>query len=102
MHQKGFFKDVSREKIKEAMQAEGFTPAVIYDEPNFVYDPHQHEETNFLVCLEGSMYLTVGDIPVNFQPGDKLMIPHHTIHFGKVGENGCKYLWAAKVAILEN
>jgi mannose-6-phosphate isomerase-like protein (cupin superfamily) len=96
MHQKGFFKDVPREKIKEAMADEGFDAQFIDDKPNFVYDPHQHEETNYLVCLEGSMELTVGDINVDFQPGDKLIIPHHTIHFGKVSPEGCRYLFAAK------
>jgi quercetin dioxygenase-like cupin family protein len=96
MHQKRFFKDVPKEKIKEAMEKEGYAPAVIFDEPGFVYEPHQHNETNFLVCLEGGMKLTVGEEKVNFQPGDKLIIPHHTIHFGKVGPKGCTYFWAAK------
>jgi mannose-6-phosphate isomerase-like protein (cupin superfamily) len=96
MHQKGFFKGVSRDEIKEAMAAEGFDAQLINDKPNFVYEPHEHEETNYLVCLEGSMHLTVGDKQVDFQPGDKLIIPHHTIHFGKVSPEGCKYFFAAK------
>lgn len=97
MFQKGFFKDVSEEKIKEAMEADGFSPVVIHDEPGYVYERHKHQEDNFLVCLEGGMELTVGGKLCDFQPGDKLIIPHNTIHFGKVGEKGCKYFWAAKL-----
>jgi mannose-6-phosphate isomerase-like protein (cupin superfamily) len=101
MLQKGFFKGVSREEIKKTMAAEGFDAMIVDDKPNFVYDPHQHEETNYLVCLEGSMQLTVGDTKVDFQPTDKLIIPHHTIHFGKVSPKGCKYLFAAKLPTAE-
>lgn len=97
MYKKGFFKGVSREKIREAMEKEKFSPMVIYDEPGYVYERHKHKEDNYLVCLEGGMQLTVGDTKVNFQPGDKLIIPHDTIHFGTVSDNGCRYFWAAKL-----
>jgi quercetin dioxygenase-like cupin family protein len=96
MYQKGLFKGVSKEEIRSAMEQDGLRPLVIFDEPHHVYEPHQHDTSNHLVCLEGAMQLTVGKEPVNFQPGDKLIIPKNTIHFGKVGDKGCSYFYAEK------
>jgi len=52
MFYKGFFAKTPREKIKQAMQKEGFSPIVISDKPGFVYELHEHKETKYLVCLE--------------------------------------------------
>ena len=96
MFQKGFFKDIPREEIKKAMEEEGFTPKLITDKPNYIYEPHQHPETKFLACLEGSMQVTVKGKAYAFQPGDKLIIPGNTQHNAKVGPKGCKFFWSEK------
>jgi len=97
MFHKAFFADKSRDEIKLAMKDEGFSPLVIKDKPGFVYHPHQHEETKFLVCLEGSMKVTVKDKTYDFEPGDKLIINGNTQHAAVVGNKGCVFFWAEKV-----
>ena len=94
---KAFFANASKEKIKRQMQEEGFTPKVISDKAGFIYEPHQHEETKYLVCLEGSMKVTVKDKSYDFEPGDKLIIKGNTQHSGIVGEKGCVFLWSERV-----
>lgn len=97
MLQKALFKDVSREKIKQKMQDEGFNPKLIKDKPNFIYEPHQHPETKYLVCLEGSMKVTVKGKDYYFEPGDKLIVSGNTEHSAIVGENGCTFFWSEKI-----
>lgn len=97
MFQKAFFISIPRKKIIETMQEEGFSPKVITDKPNFIYEQHQHPETKYLVCLEGSMKVTVNGKTYDFKPGDKLMIPGNTKHSGVVGKNGCSFLWSEKI-----
>ena len=97
MFHKTFFANTPREKIKHAMQEEGFSPLTITDNPGFVYHPHQHAQTKYLVCLEGSMKVTVNSKTYDFEPGDKLIIPGNTKHSALVGENGCVFFWSEKV-----
>jgi quercetin dioxygenase-like cupin family protein len=97
MLQKGFFNETPKEKIKEIMQNEGFSPKLITDKPNFIYEPHKHPETKFLACLEGSMKVIVKGKTYNFSPGDKLVIPGNTIHSGVVSDRGCVYFWSEKL-----
>lgn len=94
MFQKGIFKDTPREEIKRMMQFEGFTPKLIKDKPNYIYEPHQHPETKYLACLEGNMQVTFNGKTHNFHPGDKILIPGNTVHSGVVGDKGCIYLWS--------
>ena len=79
------------------MQDDGFNPKLIKDKPGFIYEPHQHPETKYLVCLEGSMKVIVKDKTYDFQPGDKLLIPGNTRHSAIVGKNGCVFFWSEKV-----
>jgi mannose-6-phosphate isomerase-like protein (cupin superfamily) len=97
MFRKAFFKDTPREKIKQAMHKDGFTPKIISDSPNYIYEPHQHPETKYLVCLEGSMAVTVKGRVYKFEPGDKLIIPGNTMHSALVGREGCVFFWSEKV-----
>jgi quercetin dioxygenase-like cupin family protein len=97
MFQKSLFKEIPREEIKRSMQEEGFSPLVITDKPGFVYDPHEHPETKYLVCLEGSMKVTVKGETYDFEAGDKLIIPGNTTHSGIVGKEGCIFFWSEKI-----
>lgn len=101
MFYKGFFKDVSREKIKKAMQANSFSPKLITDKPNYIYKPHQHPETKYLACLEGSMKVTVNGKTHDFQPGDKLLIPGNTTHSAVVSNQGCTFFWSEKLISID-
>jgi len=96
MFQKAFFKDLPRETIKEEMQKEGFAPTIISNGPGFIYEPHKHTETKYLVCLEGTMDVTVKDKMYSFEPGDKLIVPGNTLHKAIVGKNGCIFFWSEK------
>ena len=97
MFRKAFFANYSQENIKREMLEEGFRPKVIKDEPGFIYELHQHPETKYLVCLEGSMKVTVKDKRYDFEQGDKLIIPGNTKHSAIVGKNGCVFFWSEKL-----
>lgn len=99
MFKKSFFAKKSREEIKRKMEEEGFSPLVIQDEPGFVYHPHQHKETKYLVCLEGSMQVTFNGKTYDFLPGDKLIIEGNTKHSAIVGKDGCVFFWSEKVVV---
>lgn len=79
------------------MKAEGFNPKLITDAAYFVYEPHQHEETKLIVCLEGSMNVSVKEKIYNFEPGDKIIITANTPHSAVVGSTGCVYYWSEKI-----
>lgn len=97
MYQKNFFFKTPKEKIKHQMQKEGFSPTIISNEPGFIYHSHQHTETKYLVCLEGSMKVTVNGKSYDFEPGDKLIIKGNTKHSALVGDKGCDFFWAEKI-----
>jgi len=79
------------------MQEEGFSPDVITVNPGFIYEPHQHHEAKYLVCLEGSMKVTVDGKTDDFEPGDKFIIQGNTKHRAIVGKNGCVFFWSEKI-----
>ena len=97
MFRKALFKNATQNEIIAAMRKNGFSPRLIYDKPNFVYEPHHHPETKYLVCLEGSMNVAVAGKEYNFEPGDKLVISGNTLHSAIVGEKGCVFLWSEKI-----
>jgi quercetin dioxygenase-like cupin family protein len=97
MFHKAFFADTPREKIKQTMQKEGFSPDVITVNPGFIYEPHEHHETKYLVCLEGSMNVKVNGKTYDFEPGDKLIIKGNTQHSAITGKNGCVFFWSEKI-----
>ena len=97
MFHKAFFANTPREKIKQKMQEEEFSPLVISNKPGFIYEPHEHAETKYLVCLEGSMKVTFSGKTYDFEPGDALLINGNTKHSGVVGDKGCTFFWAEKI-----
>ena len=97
MFRKAAFKNIPREKIKLAMQNEGFSPKLITDSPGFVYEPHQHAETKFFVCLEGYMKVTFNGKTYDFEPGDKIIINGNTKHSAIAGKEGCSFFWSEKI-----
>ena len=97
MFYKAHFAKTTQTKIKEEMQKDGFNPKVITDSPHYIYEEHEHAETKYLVCLEGSMKVTFGGKTYDFEPGDKLIIPGNTKHSAIVGKKGCVFLWAEKI-----
>ena len=59
----------------KVIKEEGFEPTLISDQPNFLYEPHQHQEAKLIVCLQGFMKVTVKEKTYDFEPGDMLKIP---------------------------
>ena len=97
MFHKAHFVNKSREEIKQEMQDEGFSPHVITNHPGYIYQTHQHAETKYLVCLEGSMEVTVNGKTYDFEPGDKLIVEGNTKHSALVGKDGCVFFWSEKI-----
>ncbi len=86
MFYKAYFKNTPEKQIIAVMHEEGFSPQLIKDKANFIYEPHHHPETKFLVCREGSMKVTVKGKIYDFEPKDKLLIATNTEHSAIVGE----------------
>jgi quercetin dioxygenase-like cupin family protein len=97
MFHKAFFTKIPQGKIEEAMRKDGFSPEIINVPPGFIYEPHGHTETKYLVCLEGSMQVTVKGKMYDFEPGDKLIIDGNTKHSAIVGNKGCVFFWSEKI-----
>jgi len=98
---KNFFsKTATREAIIKSIKKDGFEPELVENEPGFVYELHQHPETKLIVCLEGSMKVTINGKEHEFEPGDKIRIPGNTPHSAVAGKNGCKYYWSERLVNL--
>lgn len=98
MYQKAFFKHgTAKEEMLKQIKHEGFNPLLISDEHGYLYQEHQHAETKLLVCVTGSMQVTVEDTTYDFEPGDKLIIPGESRHSAVVGKDGCTFYWAEKL-----
>lgn len=97
MLDKALFNNFSRREIIAAMKNEGFVPKLCTDKPDYIYEPHKHPDTKYLVCLKGSMIITVNGGEINFEPGDKLIIPGNTMHGGLVSKEGCMYFSSEKL-----
>lgn len=69
MFYKNFFsKNATREDIIKSIKKDGFEPELIEDKPGFIYELHQHPETKLIVCLEGSMKVTIVGKEYDFEP----------------------------------
>jgi quercetin dioxygenase-like cupin family protein len=97
MFHKAYFSTTTpRREMLSFMRKEGFKPKLIKDPPGFVYEPHKHPETKFLVCLTGGMKVTVSGKVFQFEPGDILKIPGNTTHSAVVDKKGCNFYWSEK------
>ncbi len=92
-----FPKGTTKEEMEKSIKKDGFNPLIITNEPGYIYHQHQHPETKLLVCLEGSMKVTVNEKEYNFQPGDKLIVPGNTPHSATAGSKGCTFYWSEKL-----
>jgi quercetin dioxygenase-like cupin family protein len=98
MYSKNFYPiGTSRNKIENDIKKEGFTPHLITNSPGYRYEPHQHPQTKLLLCVKGSMSITVDLERYSFEPGDKLIIPGNTPHSALVGPHGCTFYWSEKI-----
>lgn len=91
-----FDENPDKVKVKKYMQEKNFDPLLITNKPGYIYEKHKHEETKMIICIEGSMEVSVGKKTFMFEPGDKLLIPGNTVHSAAVGAEGCSFFWAEK------
>lgn len=92
-----YYKDKSKEEIKNDVAELGFNPILINNSPNYVYSPHTHPETKLLAIVDGRMDVKVEGDSYILQPGDRLMIEGNIEHSAVVGSEGCSFYWAEKV-----
>ena len=97
MHKKGYYKNLTEDKVKERIKAEGFTPVKITNSSGYVYNPHAHKETKLLAFLEGKMLLRIVDDFIECLPGDRVLIPSNVVHAAEVAKGGCVFFWAEKL-----
>lgn len=91
------YKQIDKKVIKQDALQQGFQVSLINDKAGFVYKPHTHPETKYLVFLSGSMDVTVNNQVFKCSQGDKLIVPGNTKHSAIVGQDGCSFFWSEKV-----
>lgn len=92
-----FPKNTKQEEIVKSIKNIGFSPKLIVDDPNFVYDKHTHPESKILVGVAGSMNITVDGQTILLKPGDRLYIPGMVPHSAMISPYGCTYYWSEKI-----
>lgn len=88
------YRGFTTEEIETDLRSQGLDPIQDEDKPNFVYEPHSHDEANIIVVLGGEMEVKVGDETGTLRSGDKVTFPGKAIHSSRIGPEGCTYFWA--------
>ena len=81
------------ERYIQKLEDEGFS--FVYDwhdEPGTVYEGHEHKDKVTLYITDGSIELTMAGETKTLHVHDRIDIPPHTKHSGKVGPSGCGFV----------
>ena len=74
------------------LAADGFDAMAWSDPPHRTYAPHQHDHDESLWCVRGAIVFRIDGVDYALGPGDRLTLPHGTVHTAKAGPNGATYL----------
>lgn len=86
----------AEEEIAHRMRAEGLRPQGWGNAPGDTYGQHEHGYEKVLYCVRGGIvfHTDVGDLALG--PGDRLVLPPHTVHSATVGSHGVRCVEAAR------
>ena len=88
----------NKETIKENLKRAGYQEIHEYvDESNVVFPEHDHEGTQCMVVVRGSISVTMDGQEHILVAGSELTIPAKTKHSAKVGSEGCESLLGEKI-----
>jgi len=78
--------------LRRRLEREGFSVFRWRDAPGASYAPHSHDHDESLWVVEGEITFGAGGDDIRLGPGDRLMLPHDTVHTAKAGPRGATYL----------
>lgn len=80
------------EIIRYTLEHHGWAVHPWRDPCDRAYRPHSHEEDENVWMLEGEMDVQVAERVFHLVPGDRLLLPAHTVRSAQVGPQGAAYL----------
>ena len=78
--------------LRGRLEAEGFGVFSWRDEAGAAYAAHSHDHDESLWVVDGEITFGVGGAELRLGPGDRLMLPHGTVHTALAGPRGASYL----------
>ncbi len=78
--------------LRRRLADEGLDVMTWTDPPHRTYAPHRHDHHESLWCVRGTITFHVDGRDYPLGPGDRLMLPRHTLHGATVGPEGATYL----------
>ena len=78
--------------LREQLTRDGFDVFAWQDPPGAVYGAHSHDHDESLWVVAGEITFGVDGGDLRLQPGDRLMLPAHTVHTARAGTAGATYL----------
>lgn len=85
------------DELKRMLRAERLQCEIYSDPPGMKYGRHSHDFDDFVVIVSGKMKLGTDNGVWVMNPGDRVNLPAHTMHWAEVlGKEEVKYLSAAK------
>lgn len=88
---------VNVEQAKETLKNNGFTSVEVYvAEPMEEDIDHTHEFDTYICILTGTMCVRMNGTERILTNGEEISIPRAVVHYSKVGDTGCTYLYAEK------
>jgi quercetin dioxygenase-like cupin family protein len=84
-------------KLREVLEAEGFSVFEWSDGPGTTYEPHAHDDDQSHWIISGALQLTVAGETYTLQAGDRDFLPANTPHAAFVpGDKPVRYLIGSK------
>jgi quercetin dioxygenase-like cupin family protein len=83
-------------ELRRRLAADGFEVIAWSDPPHRTYAPHHHAHDESLWCVRGAITFQIDGTDYPLGPGDRLMLPRHTVHAAVVGGEGTTYLIGEK------
>lgn len=89
---------MENEELKvDKLKLKGYNPVYIWNAESNEEDlDHSHTFDTLLTVLVGEIEIRIDGISSVLKSGDEMIIPRGEIHYGKAGENGCKYIVAER------
>lgn len=86
----------SGDKIQE-LKTMGYDPVYVWNaEPNEEDPDHTHPFDTRLFIMDGEIEIRLGEKIITLRSTNEMDIPRGTVHSGKVGPKGCKYIVAER------
>jgi hypothetical protein len=76
------------------MRAEGLSPHGWGNGPGDAYGWHEHGYEKVLYCVRGRIVFHTAGGDIELGPGDKMVLPPHTLHAATVGTEGVRCIEA--------